>query len=424
MRETGTVSYSPNLLISWRLTRLNRIGRSPLTTIYDITCPNHGELRAIDTCRIFEDSFDFCDENGDGWYILKKISRGGLPFGFFCVEEKLAFLSWFVNLSSLDIKANYSIKNIMNVMGNADKYFADAVGLLPRLCPPLDEFEYSLPAKDILLFRLVENQKWTYASILLGLGANPHQVYFVEHHSPIAESPLSLAMYSSWTFWAFRNTLHGTNLDVEEIVREELKEGRPLLEAGWRMETLRTLLELKFEPELEEQSWWSFDCCRTPIENHDVPVETPVQPYWQGILKQIKIGTYQQSIYSDCHKNVPSPFFHDRWPLSIRLKCSKKDNMIKAANGSTVYQDPIIVEDEAMQLDEEAFGSEQDTSSMLFTSEDIWCIWCWYQFRETGQRPSPAISKRHSRNREDSSEHDSSEHDSSEHDFSPYLFNT
>ena len=368
-------------------------------------------MQAIDTCRIFEDSFDFWDENGDGWYILEDLSRGGVSFDFE-VEIKHAFLSWFMNLSSPDIKASYFIEKIRNIMGNADEKLADTVGLLPKLAPPLDEIEQSLPAKDLLLFDLVAKQKWTYVSILLGLGANPHQVYFDKHNSPIAESPLSQAMYSSWTFSNFRNALYGANLDVEDIVREELKEGRPLLEAGWRMETLRTLLELKFESELMRPWWWHsllryFDCCHTPIEDdYDVPVKIPVQLWWQGILEQIKNGTHQQSIYSD-HRC-------SRCPVSIRLKYSKEDNMIKAANGSTIYQDPIVVENEATQPDEEAFSNEQDTPSIFFTCGDIWCIWCWYRFRETGHRPSPAISNTRSWNREDSSEDE----------FSPYLFNT
>ena len=39
--------------------------------------------------------------------------------------------------------------------------------------------------------------------------------------------------------------------NVEDIARQELKEGRPLLGAGWRIETLTALLEPDFKPSVK-----------------------------------------------------------------------------------------------------------------------------------------------------------------------------
>lgn len=55
-------------------------------------------------------------------------------------------------------------------------------------------------------------------------------------------------MYSSRIFWGFRNALRKMYPNVEDIARQELEEGRPLLGAGWRIETLTALLELDFKP--------------------------------------------------------------------------------------------------------------------------------------------------------------------------------
>ena len=76
-------------------------------------------------------------------------------------------------------------------------------------------------------------------------------------------------------FGAVRNSLRKTVPDTEGKVREELKYECPLLDAGWQMETFRTLLELEFEPDFKPPKPYDkqafCDNCND-IVDHDVKV--------------------------------------------------------------------------------------------------------------------------------------------------------
>lgn len=223
--------------------------------------------------------------------------------------------------------------------------------------------------------------------------------------SPRAESPFSLAMYSSWGFWSFRDALHESKYNFEEIARQELKRGSPLLDAGWQMETLSALLELDFER--DKDPWHRplgryvedviCNSCRFPI----IDLQVQVQPYWQGILEGIKKGVHPQRFYSDTQDERPSS-------SDTHVAVSNLDSLTNITNGSASLHGPTSPEDQAAQPESKSCTRENAASRSTFDRNEVWCIWCWYGFMETGHRYSPAITT-------------TDEDDASEDDFSPFL---
>ena len=378
--------------------------------IYKSPITKDALVNTVDTCRIFKASFDFWDEEGAGWKILRWLPDLFSEFSTADTEATLTFLSWLIEASSADIKANYYLSNIGDVVIKADDSLADAVSLLLEMGPPLQDYEkFFLGDRPLLLFYHIRYHKWNIINAFLALGADPYQVCLAGWYSPVAESPLSLAMYSSWTFWHFRNALRGKGLVIQDIVREELKEGRPLLDAGWQMETLSALLEHEFEPEIVPKHWRDHIHCDNCKGSYDVPVE----PYWQGILESIKHRTYPLDTCSDSEDKQPT---NRQQHLTVL-----NDGLItNTTNDHEVVHDHAFTESEAAEPDEESLNSEDDISNTMYDRGKFWCIDCWYHFKKTGRprrpwRPRPpSISETALLDRDDASEDK----------FSPYLFNT
>ena len=322
------------------------------------------------------------------------------------VETTLAFCFWLVKSSSPDIKDNFTEDKVWETIYWANDESADFLELLLGLSPAgtLHDNADLLQHHPPLLSRHILRQNWKIVNLLLARGANPHHIYLKRGYNPVAESPLSLAMYSSWAFWAFRNALHSTDLDVKDFARKELEEGSPLLEAGWQMETLTALLELEFEPdaslhETERDSLHCDSCNRWLYYN------VVVQPYWQVILESIKNGTYPQRICSDIQNEQAS---NNQRDFTVH-----NDSTTDTADDSALSQDPALSKNQAAHPDQESQTYWVDIPSTIFDRKEVWCLRCWYHFKVTGHPRSPS-----------SETGSSDEDDASEDDFSPYLIHT
>lgn len=69
-----------------------------------------GLVNAIETCRIFEDSFDFWDECGDGWYLVNPRN----PTGSGALDR---FYSSIVQSLSPDVETNYNARALWKLFG-------------------------------------------------------------------------------------------------------------------------------------------------------------------------------------------------------------------------------------------------------------------------------------------------------------------
>ena len=371
---------------------------SPLLSL--IQSPSQDDLvDAIDTCRIFDDSYDFWDEFGDGWAVLvlsvalnDKRNDGA----------SAEFSRWFVQSSGPDIKAYYDKDRISNIIDSAGCGMLDSIGLLLELGPPGTVDREVLGITPLL--RSIRARDYDKMKALLALGANPHQSSFLWHIDR-KESPLSLAMYSLWAFCFFRDALYEKSLHVEDIVRRELENGGPLLDDGWQPETLSTLLKFDFELEIGLPEGIKNVCSN--CDCHIFDGDFRIQPYWQDILERIKNGTYVQKPYSDTQDLQTSS-------SQTRPLDSGKMPLTNTADGGALSQNPALSEDQSQQSDEEPVVTENALSSFAPGKQEMWCFKCWTHFKKTGRRYSPPITEMST----------SDGDDSSENEFSPFLFNT
>ena len=363
---------------------------SPLKLLTETTCQD-GVVDAIDTCRIFEDSYDFWDDYGDGWAVLAR----SMTASDICEDSAWAeFFSWFLQFSNSDIKFFYASNRVSERIRHAGPETFDSIGLLLELGPPgaiNGQSSGITPLVDSILTSHPEKSR-----MLLAWGADPHRSSFYYHSNSI-ETPLSVAMYSLRNFCSFRDALMEMNLHVEDFVRRELEQGGPLMDDGWRVETLSALLKLDFEPGTEPALY-----CTSCYFGWDYNAR--VQPHWQYTLERIKNGNYVQNARSDTH-------------LSGSQSCSSisnNDSPANATNGSALSYDPALPDDQSKQSDEEPVTIENANSRLAPRREDFWCFKCWVHFKKTGRPRSPPVTKSLY----------SDADDPSKDDFSPFLFNT
>ena len=372
---------------------------TPLSDFTSRIFTQDGLVDAIDTCRIFNDSYDFWDEFGDGWAILDRSMSLDIGSDDRASTE---FSKWFVQSSSPDIKAYYDKTSVSNIIHYASPGRLDSISMLLEL-GPTGIVDHDLYGRTSLI-QSIGWRDFDKARMFLALGADPHHSSFSSDSSRV-ESPLSMAMYSSWTFCFFRDDLMEMNFHVKDIVCRELEQGGPLLDDGWQAETLSALLKFNFELKFQPPRIYYNQCsnCNCHISIFDVMV----QPYWQDILERIKNGTYVQKPCSDTQDVQSSS--SERHPL-------KSDEMFftNTADGGTLSQDRALVDDSSFRSDEERAATESTISELAPGEEEIWCFRCWTHFKETGRRYSPPVT----------GTFDSDEDDSSEDDFSPFLFNT
>ena len=374
--------------------------------IYSTLIASGTLVNAIDTCRIFETAVALWDEDGDGWNLLENTTSWNSSLSTTEAEPVLEFCSWLVRSSSPDITGDFIVGKVWSAIYWSNDDFADFVDLLLGLSPPraLQDNVDLLRHRDTLLFTHILRANWKIVNLLLAWGADPHHVRAFDMYGPDAESPLSLAMYSSWAFWAFRNALHGRDLDLKEFARKELEQGSPLLEAGWQMETLTALFELEFEPDTApryDSLRYLCDSCNQHWYYHCTIM---VQPYWQSFLESVKGSDSPHDLCSTTEDEQPSD--------SRRNLTVLGDSSIDTADDSALSQGPALSENQAAHPDQESPLNRVDILSTIFDRKEVWCVWCWYRFKETGRRsPAPETES-------------SDEDDASEDDFSPFLIHT
>ena len=364
-------------------------------------------VNAFDTCRIFETSFNFWDGDGDGWDVLQFAPNWYSLLSTKEAELVVAFCSWLVKSSSPDITGNFVVDKVWWAIYEVNDDFANFFDLLLGLSPPgvLDDNAGLLQQYSFDLSSHMLRENWKIVNLLLAWGADPHHVYAPNRHSPVAESPLSFAMYSSRAFCAFRHALHGRDFDLKDFARKELEGERPLLDAGWKMETLTALLEQDFEPDTSRRETEADDG-RCDSCNRLLYLAVGVQLYWQSFLESVKSGLSTRNL---------CPIFQDGQPSnSQRSLTILNDSTTDTADDSALSQDPALSEDQAARRDQEPLISGNGISSTVFDRKEVWCIKCWHHFKETGRRRSPARPVTKS----------SDEDDASEDEFSPYLIHT
>lgn len=403
----------------------------------------------IDTLRLFTDEMDFVEADGDGWLALSGIAD------LYCRWEPDIFrisdlLVWVLQLFSPEIRTHLiesSYARILRVILNGGMVARLLLELGPVGAIDAVHVEEGFTA---LQWTLVWATSHTYCleselEMILAFDADIHHLGFEPEYSFREETPLSLALYSSWLFRRFTNVLKKRQIDMDEFVLQELREHSPLLNDGWTGQTLRAL----FEHELEsDDEYTDVDFCD---ECHWVLLSSPglqVEIAWQYYLEWLK-GWYSQTASEtiNSHEDLVGNISENTIPdyafvgpirdldAGDRPEPHKESGNDCSGDSSSGSEPAECERDRECETDRECEKKrecetdqeyetyqEYETGQKCETDQESWerrfwqhrvvCIDCWLSFKRGLRNPRSTVQN-------DSSGED----DDSEEEFSPYLFN-
>lgn len=194
--------------------------------------------------RAFEGVVDF-DVNASGWKMMTMWAFAydpKFPSGKGIGEYQL--LEWLLQFFWTKIRDNFRAQHcklflllLLNWEEAFDVFFERG---------PIRDVDAAGPPQEYTLLQHAITAGCKYTSML------KHQpnLHVVRYHSEFSirpETPTSLAMYNAREFYQWQRALEYMEVDLNEFVEEELKR-RPLIEAGWKKDTLRRLFEYKIDP--------------------------------------------------------------------------------------------------------------------------------------------------------------------------------
>ena len=373
---------------------------------------------AFDTLRHLTDSMDFSEADAIGWLVIYRLYE--------CVtctdgetEAQPALLLWMLKLLSDELKANYIRSEFASLLDNflhPHPGLEPASNLLLKL-GGADIIDVARGARDgytALHDRLVSVEDPDDVSIVLAKGPNLHLLGFDKVYTPEKESPMSLAMYSSWAFADWLYGLAGIEVDLSTFIDQELA-SNAFVHQGWDKETLRDLFDYPVRPDLDFRNFWYCSDCG------DLNTRVRIQPYWRHLLERIK----QRIDPDDPFRRVSGVDETQISNIRSGMEASNDSDHEPDISGSVSpneFNDDVGSEAEfelEVHLGSDAHGYPENVpicSDCVYGPNEIVCMDCWLRYRRTGTRFEV----------EDSSmdEYPSSEDESSDDEFSPYLIHS
>ena len=338
-----------------------------------------------DTLRLLTDSMDFLDADGNGWLVLSRLYEGVSCIGGE-TEAQSALLLWMLKLLTYELKAYYIRSKVASLL---DCTLCPFPGLEPasNLLLKLGDAKI-IDAQDGIDGYTVLHTRLAYAldprdvGLVLSKGPNLHLLGFDDHYTLETESPMSLAMYSSWAFADWLHGLVAIGVDLGTFVDQELK-NNALIHHGWEQETLHDIFDYPARPDL---------CFRDLRSCADCGMSTSivrVQPYWRHLLERIK-----QRIDPD------DPFWRDSGVDETQISNIKSG--MEASNdsdhepdipGSVSLDDTIdkfqLELESGVELGFDVHGYPENVpiqSDCIYDPDEIVCMECWLYYRWTGTR--------------------------------------
>ena len=357
-------------------------------------------MDVMDTLRLFIDCIDFSDPKGHGWDALfliyhhnySSIGDGG---------ASLELLLWLLQQSSCHLRTNFIAEKYAETL-NRMCHVKDAASLFLEIGPERAIDTVDKPyGYSMLMWRIAYGKDLT---DMAPFGPNLHLLGFDRAFSPCLETPTSLAIYSSAAFAHWREFLIKSNVDIDEFVSHETKQG-PLQEAGWNSHNLRRLFDLKFMPAFHVQDIWSCCDCGDPIWR------LRVQPYWLWSIETIQQGNNLRILDNKKARAAQDPSTNG----SLPLKNPRPDQFCTRA---TAIPTSETASDEGRR---EVMAKSNCTLEVCrrYEPDDIVCIDCWLFQHRTGFRRVPSTADDTTSDLDEIS--DSS---STEDEYSPFLIHT
>lgn len=295
-------------------------------------------------------------------------------------------------------------------------------------------------------------QVYSDLEMILAFDPDVHHVGFEADYSPVDETPLSLALYSSHPFRRFTDALKKRHYDLDEFVVQELWEESPLMKEGWTRQTLRALFEVDFEPDVWYTNLQHCDECQNRFFC-ELPL-LQVEIAWQKILEDFKerhsptafetansrgdpVDEVTENDTEDQTSMNPGQDADDvsnnsgiegSWHSQIASETANSHEDLVGKVSEDFAQDQTSRDslgdfDEDNGLEIEGSGTDSSGDSSSETDQVSWerrfwqhmvvCIHCWHNFKRRTQ----------SAMQEDLAGEDPCSEDS-EDGFSPFLFNT
>ena len=256
-------------------------------SLYNTT---HAMLSEVfDTLRLFIDSMDFSEKNGDGWEVLTTLCFHTRRFDA-DTEAMTTLLLWMLQLSNFELKTHRIGERYSEMLGwtlgpGRGPGLDEATDLLLNWgggwiidVPPYEMDGYTLLHQ---LFAPSTTTDEEYVSAMLVRGPDLYPLGFDKVYTPQRESPTSLAMYSSRAFAVWLCGLVNCGVDLETFADQELEQNL-VVHAGWEKETLLDLFAYDYRPDHHLRGLWACNDCTKII------YRVEVQPYWRHLLERIK----------------------------------------------------------------------------------------------------------------------------------------
>lgn len=355
---------------------------------------------AMDTIRLFTDEMDFAEEDGDGWAALR--CMGDFRSGF----EPDLFV-WLLQSFSQEIRTHFVERYYARFLRSAiwpgkEKVARLLVELGPVGAIDTVAYEGGFTALQISLCRL----EFSDLERILALDPDLHHLGFEPRYSPVEETPLSLALYSSNKFRFFADALKKRRIDLDEFVLQELREKSPLINDGWTRQTLRALFDHDFEPGVRYRDGDRCDECHIKFVS-DVPL------YWEDSRVEIAWPHHLED-FKESHSQIASKTMDSHEDLAGNIL---EDDIQDQASMDPIRDfDDVNTDcsgDSPSGSDHAEREVEQVSWERRFRQHKVVCVHCWQRFKHGLRDPQSAMQN-------DSAEED----DVSEEDFSPFLFNT
>ena len=291
---------------------------------------------ALETLRLFINSMDFAESSSDGWLVLSTLCDQAACLGG-NKEEQICLFIWVLRVSIPDIRSNF-IETQCSVLLNFSCYeeLQEAADILLGIAPDRKLIDAVITPNGYTIL----HRRAAFAEVDLSpyfaKGPNLHRVGRDTRLSPEWETPMSLAMYSSWAFKLWLNALKASGMRFEDFIIQELEQG-PLQNAGWNKESLLALFSLEFLSAIPPRDK-EYGRCTTCFRELDVRVESS----WVQRIVRIRSGA---------DPDVQHNLWEDFW------LCSDNDVFFDCSSS------PL--------------GTENENNEEREYEDDVLCIWCW-----------------------------------------------
>lgn len=219
----------------------------------------------------------------------------------------------------------------------------------------------------------------------LALGANANLAGFNPEKSPRFETTISLSMYHAEAFVTLQGVLKSAGANFETICNQAL-ETYPLQFSHWTKNTLLELFsaDLDLSPLLSCRSFICPYCLRS--------YSMMVQPYWMRILQSIMSKNRSRSIQDVVEtmlstKPPTAPGGRDDYveeEAYLHILTQKQNNAKSETRDEHISDfgnEPLLM------LSEGDLASEIDMYDGIFINDKDMCVFCWYEWEETGSKP-------------------------------------